>query len=251
MPGLLRLMIAAALSATGMPGSADTPGNPASVKTQVEAADAAFWDAFNRCDAAAMAPEFTDDVEFYHDRTGLTLGRPAVVKSMIDGPCGDPSHIRLRREAVPESARFAPLAGGFALLSGEHRFLVSRDGGDFRHEGMASYVELWRQTAVGWQMRRVVSYDHRADLPDLRAVDMPARKLAELTGTYTGDPSGPLTVTLAGGHLTVASGKARFELVPLGNGVFGVADRWVTFAFDGRSVVVRDEGKIVATVHKN
>jgi hypothetical protein len=56
-----------------------------------------------------------------------------------------------------------------------------------------------------------------------------------------------MTVTIAGNRLKVASGKAVFDLVPLGDGLFGVADRWLTFAFDHGRLVVREEGKIVAT----
>ncbi len=228
-----------------------SPADDAVAKKGVEAANAAFWDAFNRCDGAAMATEFTQDVEFYHDRTGLTVGRPAVVKSMIDGPCGDPAHIRMRREAVADGERFAPLAGGFAMLSGRHRFLASRNGGDFGHETIADYVELWQKTGSGWQMRRVISYDHRPDVPDLRPVEMPRAAQAALTGSYTGNASGPIVVTMAGDHLRAASGKAIFDLVPLGGTVFGVADRWLSFTFDSGDLVVREEGKIVARAHKN
>lgn len=227
------------------------PLDDASAKAGVEAAHAAFWNAFNRCDAAAMALEFTADVEFYHDKTGLTAGRPAVVRSMIDGPCGDPAHVRLRRQAVANSERFTALAGGFAMLSGEHRFLASHNGGDFAHEGIANYVEIWQKTATGWQMRRVISYDHRADTPDLRPVHVGATTLIALTGIYTSDASGSIVVTMAGDHLRAASGKATFDLVPLGGGVFGVADRWLTFTFDAGRLVVREEGKIVASASKD
>lgn len=247
---LFETLAAVALLATGLPFQA-VSGNEASAKADVEAADAAFWAAFNRCDGPAMTPAFTDDVEFYHDKTGLTAGRAAVVKSMIDGPCGDPSHLRMRREAVADSERFTPLAGGFAMLSGEHRFLASRDGGDFRHETIADYVELWQQTAAGWQMRRVVSYDHRPDTPLLRPVPVAATALDALAGSYSGDASGVIVVKMAGDHLTLRSGNARFDLVPLGGGVFGVADRWLTFTFDGERLVVREEGKVVASARRN
>src|SRR5258708_3129171 len=36
--------------------------------------DALFWTAYNSCDVEGMRPFFTDDVEFYHDRGGATLG---------------------------------------------------------------------------------------------------------------------------------------------------------------------------------
>lgn len=74
---------------------------------------------------------------------------------------------------------------------------------------------------------------------------------AALTGTYTSDASGPIAVTLEGGNLRAASGDATFDLVPLGDGVFGVADHWLIFTFDTGRVVVREEGKIVASARRN
>jgi ketosteroid isomerase-like protein len=252
MRGVLGLLAIGGLMAS-CPAVAQTSGSGMmsnSPEAQVRAANDAFWAAFNRCDAAAMAPAFTEDVEFYHDKTGLTATRAAVVKSMVDGPCGDPAHIRVRREAVAGSERFDPLAGGYALLTGEHRFLSSKDGGDFHHDGIARYIELWQQTDAGWRMRRVVSYDHHPERPDLHPVAVPAQQLAALAGTYGGDPSGPIIVTLAGDHLTVASGHAVFDLVPLGGDRFGVADRWLEFTFADGRLEVREEGKLVATAHR-
>jgi hypothetical protein len=132
------------------------------MERDVLGAEVAFWSAFNRCYADAMAPFFTEDAEFYHDKTGLTATRAAIVASMMTGPCGNPPGERLQREAVEGSERFAPLADGYALLSGQQRFRVASAGPHRQQDGIGSYVEIWRKTAGGWQMRRVVSYDHEA-----------------------------------------------------------------------------------------
>lgn len=68
-----------------------------------------------------MGDMLTADVEFYHDKTGLIVSREALVESLRKGPCGDP-RMRLRREAVDGSLEFHPLNGGYAILSGRHRF---------------------------------------------------------------------------------------------------------------------------------
>src|SRR5690606_10699892 len=90
----------------------------------IRAADARYWQAYNACDFDVMDGLLTDDIEFYHDVTGLTAGKAAVLESLRKGPCGRPA-MRLRREAVVESVRFDPLAGGFGLLSGTHRFFFT------------------------------------------------------------------------------------------------------------------------------
>ena len=45
--------------------------------------------------------------------------------------------------------------------------------------------------------------------------------------------------------------RVLHSLAPLSDGAFGVADRWLTFAFDAGRVVVREEGKIVASASRN
>lgn len=37
--------------------------------------DAALFDAYNKCDLDKFASFFVDDVEFYHDQGGVTLGK--------------------------------------------------------------------------------------------------------------------------------------------------------------------------------
>jgi len=43
--------------------------------------DAALFDAFNRCDPEKFSTFFVDDVEFYNDQGGVTLGREKLVDS--------------------------------------------------------------------------------------------------------------------------------------------------------------------------
>ena len=229
----------------------ETAENVTTVANAVRAADAAFWRAYNLCDATAMARRFTTDAEFYHDETGLTITRPAIVRSIMAGPCADPAALQLRREAVAGSERYYALAGGFAMLSGEQRFLSSAKGGPMQHNGIARYVEIWQATSQGWQMRRVLSYDHRADVPQLTPIPVSRDYLTTLTGTYRGDPSGPMQVRLVDGTLNMKSGNADFDLVPIAKNVFGTPDRWLSFTFDGSRLVVREDGKIVATGLKN
>lgn len=71
----------------------------------VRAADAAFWKAYNACDLPAAGKLLSADVEFYHDRTGLTRTRDGLIESLRKGPCADPN-MRLRREAIDTSLAF-------------------------------------------------------------------------------------------------------------------------------------------------
>ena len=61
--------------------------------------DSAFWKAYNNCDTAQFKNFVTDDVEFYHDKGGITTGSVALIESIDKNICGS-ANSHLRREAV-------------------------------------------------------------------------------------------------------------------------------------------------------
>ena len=46
----------------------------------ITALDTALFDSYNRCDLKKFASFFVDDVEFYHDQGGVTLGKKALAE---------------------------------------------------------------------------------------------------------------------------------------------------------------------------
>lgn len=235
-----------AIASQAVAGQPISGGSELTDEGAVRAADQAFWAAFNHCDQSAMATRFTPDVEFYHDKTGLTSTRDAVTASMFQGPCAHQKELRLRREAVASTDHFFPLAGGFALLEGEHRFFATRSGQPERHDSVAKYLEVWQRTGDGtWRMRRVVSFDHRPDEPVLVGTPITAQEAAAYLGTYAAADGSSMIVTNDGG-LTLRSGNTIFPLVRLAAGRFGTPRRWLEFRFAGDTVTVLEEGHTVA-----
>jgi uncharacterized protein DUF4440 len=156
--------LAAALAfvcAAASPSGAETPSDE--VTHTVLARDAAFWAAYNRCDVPAMADYFTEDVEFYHDRGGLTRGHEAMVASLRDSLCGHPES-RVRREEVPGAVHLYPMKKDdvvyAAVLAGEHLFYVLQKDKPEILDGRARFADLWVLDKGTWRMSRVLSYDH-------------------------------------------------------------------------------------------
>lgn len=179
----------------------------------VRDADARYWQTFNACDLSAMNGLFTDDVEFYHDKTGLTSSKAAVIDSLRKGPCADPQ-LQLRREAVVGSLRFHPLAGGYALLSGMHRFYSRETGRPERLDGQAEFTNLWQSVDGHWRMRRVFSYAHGPVpyIPPATHLNLPASALAPFAGRYRGDHVGAINVAVDGDGLKLTAGTLVVHL---------------------------------------
>lgn len=116
--------------------------------------------AYNQCDVDKMATFFTPDLEFYHDKSGLTTPLSALISSTRTGLCGN-ADWRLRREVVKGSLKVYPIAHYGAILSGEHVFYINEKGKEERLDGRANFTHIWRLTNNEWKMSRVLSYDHR------------------------------------------------------------------------------------------
>jgi hypothetical protein len=133
-----------------------------SIKSQEElnkvvaALDAALFDSYNRCDLEKNATFFADDVEFYHDQGGVTLGKEKLVESIKKNICG-----KVTRELVAGSLQVYPMKGYGAVEMGVHRFHHPGHD-DTEGVGEAKFIHLWRYKDGAWKITRVISYDHHA-----------------------------------------------------------------------------------------
>ncbi|WP_258167594.1 DUF4440 domain-containing protein [Xanthomonas hortorum] len=202
-------------------------------EAQVRSADAAFWKAYNACDMQAIAGLLTADVEFYHDKTGLTTSREAVVDSLRHGPCADET-LRLRREALNNSIAFHPLKGGYAMLSGRHRFYVQERNKAERLDGQADFTTVWKFADGRWRMHRVLSYAHGPVpyTPPPRTTTLPVAVLQRYAGRYRSPRIGIIRIAVAGDYLTLTAGSFIATLYPQSTTRFFAMERDLRFDFE-------------------
>jgi hypothetical protein len=188
---------------------AEVSQSATTAESDVTKADARFWRAYDACDMGHLGELLTEDVEFYHDVTGLTVSRPAVVESLRTGPCGD-RKLRLRRVLVDGSQKFQPLAGGYAILSGQHRFYVTETGKPERISSQAEFITVWKLDTGGhWRMHRILSYAHGAApyTPPTSSLTLPPALLEKYAGQYISDRVGPIAIVHEGDHLKLTAGS--------------------------------------------
>ena len=100
----------------------------------VSGLDTAIFDAYNHCDLAKMGSMVADNLEFYHDQTGLSVGRQSLIDAVKNNICG-----KVQRELVAGSLEVYPLKGYGAVEIGVHRF---SHPGDPNNVGDAKFVQL-------------------------------------------------------------------------------------------------------------
>ncbi len=125
--------------------------------------DSLFWYAYNNCDVQNLGDFFTDDLEFYHDKGGITIGLENLAMSMKKNLCSD-ENFRLRREEVKGSVKVFPLQKSNeiygAIISGSHLFYIVQKGKKEKLDGLARFTHLWILKDNRWKMSRILSYDH-------------------------------------------------------------------------------------------
>ena len=153
---LLSLVLA---SGAFVPADAQAVQSLDSMKSQEEltraitALDKQLFDAYNTCNIEKLGTLVTDDLEFYHDKTGLAVGKQVFLDAIKKNICG-----KVTRELVQGSLEVYPLHGYGAVEIGLHRF---RHPGD-SDVGEAKFVQLWQYKDGAWKISRVISYDHGA-----------------------------------------------------------------------------------------
>lgn len=122
--------------------------------TQIAHMDSVLFNAFNNRDTATFKNLFTRDLEFYHDKGGLTGYEQTIgfMRSTVQNANG------LRRELVPGTLKVYPIPNYGAMEIGSHTFCHLENGkldcGTFK------FVHIWKKIGEEWKIARVVSYGH-------------------------------------------------------------------------------------------
>ncbi len=114
--------------------------------------DATLFDAYNRCDLNKLGSMVAEDLEFYHDQTGLSVGRQTFLTAIKNNICG-----KVHRELVAGTLEVYPLKGYRAVEIGIHRFTHPDDPAEL---GEAKFVTVWQLKEGVWTITRALSFDH-------------------------------------------------------------------------------------------
>ena len=120
------------------------------------ALDTELFDAYNKCDLQKFAALLADDVEFYHDQGGITLGKEKLTEAIKQNICG-----KVARELVPGTLRIYPMKGYGLIQEGVHRFHHPGHD-DTESVGEARFTTLWQYKDGAWKITRALSYDHHS-----------------------------------------------------------------------------------------
>lgn len=124
---------------------------------EVAKADSLVFAAFNTCDTISYRKFFKDDLEFYHDLGGLTVGIENEMKSIRE-MCARGNHIR--RELLKETLEVYPLKNYGAVEIAVHRIYHTNKGQTEKLSGEYKFIHVWQLINGQWKIARIISYGH-------------------------------------------------------------------------------------------
>lgn len=135
--------------------AAPPPVSPELYRT-IARQDSLMFVAFNRHDVQQLQAFFAEDLEFYHDKGGLTNFQQTMqgFQRLFD----QNKTTGLNRQLVPGTLEVYPINGYGAVETYQHRFCHVENGHD--DCGTFKNMMVWRLRDGRWQVTRVVSYGH-------------------------------------------------------------------------------------------
>ena len=151
---------------------------------------------FNQCNLNQLDKLVMDDIEFYHDRDGITKSKKVFIDSIKENLCLSGKNI-INRVLDKKSLEIFPLYKEDklygALQTGIHSF------GDTK----ANFSHIWLLKNNDWKISRVISYNHRQEKNTSKSefITLSNDELKRYVGVYEFSPDFILTILIRGNQL--------------------------------------------------
>ena len=113
--------------------------------------DSILFEAYNTCKLDIFGSLISNDIEFYHDRGGLSTVKKDLVLSIQNNICG-----KVTRELLKGSIEVYPIPNYGAIEMGVHRFKNNQE----KEPGLSKFskfVHIWHRENGEWSISRVIS----------------------------------------------------------------------------------------------
>ena len=117
---------------------------------QIVKMDSIYFTAYNTCDMKTQADIFHNDIEFFHDKGGLTTSKKELLESLEKNICG-----KVTRTLIKGSIEVYPIKNYGAVEIGYHKFYNNREPN--AKSTASKFIAIWKQENNQWKMTKVIS----------------------------------------------------------------------------------------------
>lgn len=112
--------------------------------------DSLLFEAYNTCKVSVFEGLVSEDIEFYHDRGGLTTSKKQIVEALKNNICN-----KVTRQLLPGSIEVYPIPNYGVVQMGAHRFFNKQEPN--AESKFSKFVHIWKKVNGQWELTRVVS----------------------------------------------------------------------------------------------
>ena len=112
--------------------------------------DKKLFDAYNSCDMDAQTALYSEDLEFFHDRGGLSTSKEKLLIALKNNICE-----KVTRTLIEGSIEVYPIKDYGAVEIGYHAFNDKKTP-ENKSKG-SRFIMIWKKTDENWTVTRVIS----------------------------------------------------------------------------------------------
>lgn len=116
----------------------------------IAAKDKEYFDAYNACDMKKQASLYSEDLEFFHDKGGLSTSKQEVLISIENNICG-----KVTRTLIAGSIEVYPIKDYGAIEIGYHKFYNNQEPN--ANSKASKFIMVWRNEDEKWSISKVIS----------------------------------------------------------------------------------------------
>ena len=220
-----------------------------------------FDNGFNNCMISEIKPYISEDLEFYHDKAGLSTTGQEFFTALEQNICSNLDEKPLRK-LVEGSMQVFPLYNNEVLYgaipNGVHKFYIKEANKEAYLTSTAKFTHVYIIQNHIWKLKRVLSYDHQQPTYkglDVKEILVSDAILMQYVGEYKSQHVSA-SISKKDKALQMVSGEMKLTILPQSETLFFSKEAPLTFEFvknaDSKVVkmIVRENGKIVDEVER-
>lgn len=112
--------------------------------------DSIFFDAYNNCNMEKQKELYADNIEFFHDKSGLSTSKTEILEATKNNICG-----KVTRTLIPGSIEVYPINNYGAVEIGHHKFFNNQEPGAL--SSPSKFIIIWQFEKEEWKITKVIS----------------------------------------------------------------------------------------------
>ena len=112
--------------------------------------DAKYFNAYNTCDMRTQAAIYSENLEFFHDKGGLSTSKSEILKSLEKNICN-----KVTRTLIKGSVEVYPIKDYGAIQIGYHKFFNKKEPN--AKAIPSKFIVIWKKKNNNWKITKVIS----------------------------------------------------------------------------------------------